>query len=79
MARNQIGVYWRQRAKQYWMEDGDLNTKFYHRVANSRRKLNAIENIVVEGELHADDSSVKGAIAHSMESFIIRIFHLGHS
>jgi len=49
------------------MEDGDRNTKFFHRVANNRRKFNAIENIVVEGELHVDDSSMKDAIVHFYE------------
>jgi len=44
------------------MENGDRNTSFFHRVANSRRKFNAIESIEVEGDLHVDDSSVKGAI-----------------
>jgi len=49
------------------MEDGDRKTKFFHRVANSRRKFNAINNIEVKGELHVDDSSVKGAIVHFYE------------
>jgi len=49
------------------MEDGNCNTKFFHRVANSRRKFNVIKSIVVEGELHVDDSSVKGAILQFYE------------
>ncbi|XP_019160471.1 PREDICTED: uncharacterized protein LOC109157045 [Ipomoea nil] len=27
----QEDVYWRQRAKQHWLKDADVNTKFYHR------------------------------------------------
>jgi len=53
--------------KQRWMEGRGCNTKFFHRVANSRRKFNAIKDIVVEGELHVDDSSVKGTIVHFYE------------
>jgi len=49
------------------MEDGDRNTKFFHRVANCRRKFNAIESIEVEGDLHVDDSSIKGAIVQFYE------------
>jgi len=47
--RSQIDLFWRQRAKQHWMEDGDRNTKFFHRVASMRRRFNAIDKIVVEG------------------------------
>ena len=57
----------RQRAKQHWMEDGDRNTKLFHRVATMRRRFNAIEKIVVEGELRDDVSSVKGAIVQFYE------------
>jgi hypothetical protein len=65
--RNQIDMFWRQRAKQHWMVDGDRNTKFFHRVASMRRRFNAIDKIVVEGELHGDASSVKDAIVHFYE------------
>jgi len=49
------------------MEDGDRNTKFFHRVASMRRRFNAIDKIVVEGGLHGDVSSVKDAIVHFYE------------
>ena len=53
------------------MEDVDRNAKFFHKVANNRRKFNAIENIVVvlvvEHELHADESSMKSAIVQFYE------------
>lgn len=65
--RNLIDIFQRQRAKQHWMEDGDRNAKFFHRVANARRKLNAIQNIVVDGERHVEDSFVEGAIDHFYE------------
>ena len=34
--------YWRQRAKTHWYCDGDLNTKFFHASATSRKKVNRI-------------------------------------
>lgn len=32
--------FWCQRAKTYWLRDGDLNTKFFHASASSRKKKN---------------------------------------
>jgi hypothetical protein len=38
----QDDMYWRQRAKTYWYREGDLNTKYFHAAATSRKKVNAI-------------------------------------
>ena len=62
--RSQVDMFWRQRAKQHWMKDGERNTKFFHRVASMRRRFSAIDKIVVEGERHDDVSSVKDVIVH---------------
>ena len=41
----QDDLFWKQRAKTFWYRDGDLNTKFFHVVASSRRKVNRIEHL----------------------------------
>ena len=38
-------VYWRQRAKQFWLEEGDSNTKFFHRFTSARARKNAITHL----------------------------------
>jgi hypothetical protein len=35
-------AFWRQRAKTHWFQQGDMNTKFFHAAATSRRKSNRI-------------------------------------
>jgi len=37
--------FWKQRAKTFWFRDRDLNTKFFHAAATTRRKLNRIEHL----------------------------------
>jgi len=44
----QEDAFWRQCAKVHWLRDGDLNTKFFHAAASSRRKVNKITSLVEE-------------------------------
>lgn len=37
-------IYWKQRAKTFWMKKGDKNTRFFHMMASTRRKTNKIMN-----------------------------------
>jgi hypothetical protein len=39
-------TYWRQRAKMHWLQQGDLNTKFFHASATIRSKAKKIEKLV---------------------------------
>jgi len=48
--------------------DGDRNTKFFHQVANRRRKFNAIHKIKVDGKLYVDAALVNNAIVHFYEN-----------
>ncbi|CAL1385774.1 unnamed protein product [Linum trigynum] len=50
-ALNLQEIMWRQKSNELWLKGGDLNTKFFHRVANYRRKFNFIESIKVNGRL----------------------------
>lgn len=45
-------LYWKQRAKAFWLEEGYTNSKFFHATASNRKKMNNIFS------LKSDDGSV---------------------
>lgn len=51
----QEDAFWRQRAKTHWLRDGDLNTKFFHVAASSRRKVNIITSLIDSNNILVKD------------------------
>lgn len=37
--------FWRQRAKSFWLQHGDTNSKFFHNQVRSRRRANALSGL----------------------------------
>jgi hypothetical protein len=49
--------YWKQRAKMHWLQEGDLNTKFFHMSASVRSKKKRVTKLVDEAgtEVHTQE------------------------
>ena len=40
------------------MQEGDKNTKFFHRIANSHRRYNSISSLMINGEMSTDKEAI---------------------
>ena len=51
-------ISWRQKSQFLFVKEGDNNTRFFHRIANSHRRSNHIWGIEVDGVLYEDEEEV---------------------
>ncbi|KAI0515927.1 hypothetical protein KFK09_008598 [Dendrobium nobile] len=49
-----LNIWWRQRAKARWFEEGDSNSAFFHSFANARRSSNWIKHVKNEDGVFTD-------------------------
>ena len=57
-------ISWRQKSQFLFVKEGDKNTRFFHRIANSRRRSNHIRGIEVDGVLYEDEEEVRSKVVH---------------
>jgi len=61
-------ISWRQKSWLLFVKEGDNNTHFFHRVANSHRRTNHIRGIEVDGILYEDEEEVRSKVVHFYQS-----------
>lgn len=64
-------AYWKQRAKFFWLLDGDSNLKYFHAYATSRKKENNISQL--QDENNEFVTNYEG-MHHVVEKYVINIF-----
>ena len=55
-------ISWRQKSKALFIKEGDNNSRFFHRLANSHRQTNQIRGVEVEGVFYEDDREVQAQV-----------------
>lgn len=64
-------VYWKQRAKVFWLTEGDANTKFFHASASSRKKTNHIPFLETYTGARVND---KEGMCRIVQEYFVDIF-----
>lgn len=58
-------MYRKQRVKLFWLQNGDQNTKFFHRFASAWRKNNGFQRIKNEdGEWTESEEDIQGVVTN---------------
>ncbi|KAG8641041.1 hypothetical protein MANES_13G098251v8 [Manihot esculenta] len=50
-------IFWKQRAKQFWLKEGDANTRFFHSAASARKQKNTIVKLLDDSNVWHDKNS----------------------
>ena len=48
----------RQKSRALWLHEGDNNTRFFHRIANSNRRFNTIGCLSINGAITMDQEEI---------------------
>ena len=61
-------VSWKQKPRSLWLKEGDNNTKFFHKMANSHRQYNYMDKVEVDGIVFEEESEIREKVVHFYES-----------
>ncbi|RVW27828.1 Transposon TX1 uncharacterized 149 kDa protein [Vitis vinifera] len=61
-------ISWRQKSRALWLKEGDSNTKFFHRMANARRRGNFISSLTVRGVRLSKEEELREGIGSYFKS-----------
>ena len=63
-------VSWRQKSREIWLKEGDRNTGFFHRMANSHRRRKSINSISINGRRLVKEAEVKDGLVGAFQSLL---------
>ena len=67
-----IEMDWRQRFQELWLSAGDANMRFFHQMANERRRLNGIRRLRIGDRVLSDQATIGQAFAKHFRDFYRR-------
>jgi len=56
-------ICWKQKPRVLCIREGDKNTKIFHCIANSYRRFNSIDRLMVDGELSSNSEAIAKCIS----------------
>ncbi|GLT94943.1 hypothetical protein SLE2022_126540 [Rubroshorea leprosula] len=67
-------LMWRQRSREIWLQEGDRNTRFFHKKASKRRDRNRVEKLMnAEGEWKCEFAELQSIMTSYFSSLFSSI------
>ena len=63
-------ISWRQKSREIWLKEGDRNTGFFHRMANSHRRRKSISSISINGRRLVEEVEVRDGLVDAYQSLL---------
>ena len=64
-------TYWRQKSREIWLKEGDRNTRFFHKMANSRKRRNHLSKLRINGVRTTEEGTLKQDIVRAFKSLLL--------
>ena len=62
-------ISWRHISRMLWIKEGDNNTKFFHKMANSRKRFNHLSFLEVDGVIYEEESEMAAQVVNFYKNF----------
>ncbi|RVW59604.1 Transposon TX1 uncharacterized 149 kDa protein [Vitis vinifera] len=63
-------ISWRQKSRQIWLKEGDKNTGFFHKMANSNSRRNCLKKIKVRGIWLLDEQDIQREVVRAYQDLL---------
>ena len=58
-------IMWRQKSREMWLKEGDINTSFFHKMVNAHRRRNHVDKIKINGVWFTKQNEIKEEIVNA--------------
>ena len=63
-------ISWGRKSREMWLKEGDKNTKFFHKMANSNRMRNCLKKIKVNGIWLSEDQEIQRGVVRAYQNLL---------
>jgi hypothetical protein len=61
-------ISWKQKSRVKWLKEGDKCTKFFHLMANSNKRFNTIDFLLIDESLSSNPVAIREHVVNFYES-----------